>query len=160
MHRCSAYCTRRKKFNGVYITRCKFGFPLPKDAFYFPSMSLRYKVKTHGARQSCHRNVKVALTHFHIALTQMEDSCLGYPPAPVEISESGIENTTPGKQHYALCRHIIMARPTTRVHLHARSLYQQMIDTSPIHCYACTRCFTVPFQQFQQYVNLLYLHTI
>ena len=28
MHRCSAYCKRRYKYGqGIYVTRCKFGFP-------------------------------------------------------------------------------------------------------------------------------------
>ena len=27
MHKCSAYCKRRRKFKGAFVTRCKFGFP-------------------------------------------------------------------------------------------------------------------------------------
>ena len=27
LHKCSAYCKVRKKFNGIYVTRCKFAFP-------------------------------------------------------------------------------------------------------------------------------------
>ena len=29
-HRCSAYCKRRVKVGGVFITRCKFNFPRPE----------------------------------------------------------------------------------------------------------------------------------
>lgn len=27
MHKCSAYCKRKRKFNNAFITQCKFGFP-------------------------------------------------------------------------------------------------------------------------------------
>ena len=27
MHKCSAYCRRKKKVNGLFVTKCKFGFP-------------------------------------------------------------------------------------------------------------------------------------
>ena len=27
LHKCSAYCKRKRKCNGVYITKCRFGFP-------------------------------------------------------------------------------------------------------------------------------------
>ena len=31
MHRCSSYCKRSVKVGGVFITRCKFGFPRPES---------------------------------------------------------------------------------------------------------------------------------
>ena len=27
LHKCSKYCKRKRKVGGIYITRCKFGFP-------------------------------------------------------------------------------------------------------------------------------------
>ena len=27
LHKCSSYCKRKRKFNNVYVSRCKFGFP-------------------------------------------------------------------------------------------------------------------------------------
>ena len=56
MHRCSAYCKRRYKYGqGIYITRCKFGFPrqiCPVDNLNCVEDSLKTRKKIYNLKRA------------------------------------------------------------------------------------------------------------
>jgi len=57
MHKCSAYCKRRRKFKGAYVTRCKFGFPRDEGetaSLNDVNASLKNRKKIYCLPQSLH----------------------------------------------------------------------------------------------------------
>ncbi len=46
MHKCSAYCRRKRKVKGLFVTKCKFGFPRPEmEKEEFSTSKSAYKVE-------------------------------------------------------------------------------------------------------------------
>ncbi len=72
-HKCSSYCKRRKKCgNGVFITKCKFGFPRPeveKGIIHSVDKSLKSRRKIYRPVGAATAQVNLSSQSSHIAAT-------------------------------------------------------------------------------------------